>query len=1406
MKKQIILATLTLFLALTVCSAVAAVENMDNSATSVIQEQSMETPSVVTITNPSEGATVSGVVPIVATTNDIMVNSVVFSTSNGQSSVDGYATDGWSFNWDTAGRNGLYTVTAAAFTNPDGTGPLLGSDTINLNVDNSNPTVNITSPANSVSVNGLVSVSVTATDNISVSYVVFNISNGQTITDFDVANGWSFNWDTTGLNGPYTITATAYDAVENTGTDSIKVNVNNSNPNVISIINPADRADVEGIVPIIASTQSDMEANSVVFCSSDGQSSLDGYAADGWGFNWDTATLNGPYTITATAYTNPDGTGPSLGSDTITLNVKNPILGDTYVYGGWLINPNEDLNFVDGTTINGNDSNAFTTITDGIANTNPDKTVFVAHGTYYENNIVLYQNINIIGENNANTIIDGNSVSGSIITVNLGVTVNLYNLTFQNGFGLNGSAIYSHGTLNVTDCNFTNNDVYYGSGGAIYNEGSLTVTNSNFTNNTANHGDGGAIFNASDLTLTGSSFTGNMADVCGGAICNMLLSLKITSCNFTDNIALRNGGAIYNSDSLDLKYSNFNNNLGNGSAIFGGFLNAQFNRFFGNTGYVIISYGSAILNWWGSNADPSSLVSIDVDVDPWIILNVTASPSSIDISGRSTITADLLHNSTYDPANPEDSYHNPADGHVPDGILVKFTDPSWGSITDIVPSSSETLNGEVITTYQADGISPVPTTPVRIYANADNETTYTDINIENPNSPPVLDPIEDKSVDENQKLEFKINATDPDEDALTYSANNLPLGATFDPVTRTFIWIPTYEQAGNYPGVTFSVTDGTYQDTESITITVKNGNLAPIADAGEDIYILNSEMGFLDGSNSYDLDGNLPLAYQWTVIETPINGWAVLGNPNGESGTFTTYGFEGIMPNIFKFQLIVTDNLGMASQPDVINIIVLYDKPIANGGGPYVVDEGSDITLDGSKSFHPAAPIHNIEQYHWKIPGSDEIFAEGVNPTVQFANSGTIELIVTDDAGNKSTSLTQLTVNNVAPQVEAGSDQTVNVGDVVNFAGTFSDPGWPDKHSAIWNFGDMTTATGYVVEEHQKPDSTGTITATHPYDRPGTYLVTLSVTDADRTTTDTLTITVNNMNRPPMLDEIGPKTVNENETLQFTVTGNDPDGDYLTYTASNLPSGATFENGVFSWTPDYTQSCVYTITFTVSDGNLTDSEDVSITVNNVNRPPSTSISDSYFVNLPITMRVAGIPGNKITLEIVQEGLVITSASLIKETGFFKDQEINLSTKIDLSKPFSGRLLFEAGPSGWGANPVWLIIDGKKTLITTFISLPYLSFTNKQTRNLQLKELFTLVGKEITFNATANDPDIDNITFTWTFGDNPTPKIQTHSSDGVNTITDTTTHTYTTKGTYTINLKVRDNEGAEVTKTKTIKIW
>jgi hypothetical protein len=57
---------------------------------------------------------------------------------------------------------------------------------------------------------------------------------------------------------------------------------------------------------------------------------------------------------------------------------------------------------------------------------------------------------------------------------------------------------------------------------------------------------------------------------------------------------------------------------------------------------------------------------------------------------------------------------------------------------------------------------------------------------------------------------------------LTYSASNLPQGASFTPATRTFSWTPTNDQAGVYPNVRFQVSDGSLTDSENITITVNN--------------------------------------------------------------------------------------------------------------------------------------------------------------------------------------------------------------------------------------------------------------------------------------------------------------------------------------------------------------------------------------------------------------------------------------------------------------------------------------------------------------------------------------------------------------------------------------------------------
>jgi hypothetical protein len=87
---------------------------------------------------------------------------------------------------------------------------------------------------------------------------------------------------------------------------------------------------------------------------------------------------------------------------------------------------------------------------------------------------------------------------------------------------------------------------------------------------------------------------------------------------------------------------------------------------------------------------------------------------------------------------------------------------------------------------------------------------------------------------------------------------------------------------------------------------------------------------------------------------------------------------------------------------------------------------------------------------------------------------------------------------------------------------------------------------------------------------------------------------------PPILGLIGNKSVTEGELLEFTISATDSDDAPLTFSVDNLPEGASFDSGTqtFSWTPYLGQEGEYpNIHFEVSDGELTDFEDITITVN-----------------------------------------------------------------------------------------------------------------------------------------------------------------------------------------------------------------
>ncbi len=96
------------------------------------------------------------------------------------------------------------------------------------------------------------------------------------------------------------------------------------------------------------------------------------------------------------------------------------------------------------------------------------------------------------------------------------------------------------------------------------------------------------------------------------------------------------------------------------------------------------------------------------------------------------------------------------------------------------------------------------------------------------NTSPVLDPVGNRTVNEGEALQISLSAFDADGDPLTYGVENLPPGARFDVADGIFTWTPSIVQAGNYPGIRFTASDGTAESSGTIAITVRNSNQPPV--------------------------------------------------------------------------------------------------------------------------------------------------------------------------------------------------------------------------------------------------------------------------------------------------------------------------------------------------------------------------------------------------------------------------------------------------------------------------------------------------------------------------------------------------------------------------------------------------
>lgn len=312
------------------------------------------------------------------------------------------------------------------------------------------------------------------------------------------------------------------------------------------------------------------------------------------------------------------------------------------------------------------------------------------------------------------------------------------------------------------------------------------------------------------------------------------------------------------------------------------------------------------------------------------------------------------------------------------------------------------------------------------------------------------------------------------------------------------------DQPGTYT-VSLVVTDGEERsEPDYLVIQVKPINLAPVANAGPN---QNGTVGSeirLSSAQSYDPEME-QLSVVWSIVSKPTGSATALANLVTSDTRFTPD-----MEGTYSISLVVSDG-ELSSQADLVEIYVEIpnNPPTANAGDDLTVRLGETVYLDGSMSTDPEGSNLTASWALTITPSgstaeidSPSNIATNFTPDVE--GQYIAKLIVHDGQYHSRPDGISIIVRpaNILPTADAGTDQVVEIGTVVNLDGSASVDDDRTLLSYAWNI--VSKPEGSAATLTDSTDKAPQFTA----DKLGNYQVELTVTDPDQAkSTAVITVT-----------------------------------------------------------------------------------------------------------------------------------------------------------------------------------------------------------------------------------------------------------------------------------------------------------
>ncbi|MDW1872048.1 tandem-95 repeat protein, partial [Vibrio sp. Vb0598] len=560
---------------------------------------------------------------------------------------------------------------------------------------------------------------------------------------------------------------------------------------------------------------------------------------------------------------------------------------------------------------------------------------------------------------------------------------------------------------------------------------------------------------------------------------------------------------------------------------------------------------------------PVTLSAVEEDSDP-ITITTEELLSNVNIDDADTL---VITNVTIESGN---------------GTLIDNSDGSWTYIPEADDDTEVSFSYDIIDNDGGGGVingtANLDITPVNDAPIATNDAIQTD---------------EDSQV----VIDVLANDSDIEGDDLIITSASVPEEqGIVEIIDGKLVFTPAENFNGNAT-ISYTISDGELEDEAQVSVTVNSVNDAPIASNDTTITEEDSSVTIDVLPNDTDIDGDTLSIESASVPETQGTVEIV----DGKLVFIPAENFHGDA----EITYTVTD--GALTDQATVNVTVnaVNDTPVVESSiaDQTLAEDFTPYSINLNTAF---SDVDNVDgELTFSVSGNSNIQVAIVNgiatftPTADWNGSEALTFTATDPSGE---SVSQTVNFTVAPVADIVADKATVVEDTPTIIKVLDNDTFEGDDKVVSLDTNNGPANGTVSVN---PDGSVTYTPNDNYH--GTDSFTYIVTSGGVSESTTVNVDVTPVNDAPVATNDNAVT-DEDTPVTIDVLPNDTDidGDKLSIESASVPeTQGTVEivDGKLVFTPAENFHGDAEITYTITDGALTDQATVNVTVNAVNDTP-----------------------------------------------------------------------------------------------------------------------------------------------------------------------------------------------------------